>query len=380
MIVLKNLLARTVSPIAALSGLAFINAYLTDKQSDNVVFLLYIIFLISGWCSLSHRQKLLSEIHLAKINKRKSKLYIYSSAAMTTVIIASMCIDTFTLGLLKIERSFSLVFSLFLFLIASHLLALVYSNCWSRNKLHISYIADGSLNFSLIIGLLLHGAFGAPLVSTWSIIFLSLSIGFLISTRSHIQLNKLTMNKGIAASWVNSQLIAFISYFEVFLFADVSGKGMYEYRLAIVIASIFVTIAVVFRQTAIAKNKLELNKIFLYVCLGFSLLTFLYYWKMSPSSLTQSLIVFIIMSILQAIVSVYTYKLHSTNASHLVLLGTILTAVFALLLLYHGLAEVSPASVIGYKILLVCCNIVILSAIMIFYSTQNKPADNLREF
>ena len=58
------------------------------------------------------------------------------------------------------------------------------------------------------------------------------------------------MNKGIAASWVNSQLIAFISYFEVFLFADVSGKGMYEYRLAIVIASIFVTIAVVFRQTA----------------------------------------------------------------------------------------------------------------------------------
>ncbi|MAR89406.1 MAG: hypothetical protein CML06_00785 [Pseudomonadales bacterium] len=188
------------------------------------------------------------------------------------------------------------------------------------------------------------------------------------------------MNKGIAASWVNSQLIAFISYFEVFLFADVSGKGMYEYRLAIVIASIFVTIAVVFRQTAIAKNKLELNKIFLYVCLGFSLLTFLYYWKMSPSSLTQSLIVFIIMSILQAIVSVYTYKLHSTNASHLVLLGTILTAVFALLLLYHGLAEVSPASVIGYKILLVCCNIVILSAIMIFYSTQNKPADNLREF
>jgi hypothetical protein len=351
-------------------ALILLNIWLGLKVSDDIVLVQYFILLTTGWCSLSYRQKLLA-VRITEVNTYSHRFYYYLASIVITMFIA-------VLVSAKISSSYQtasitpMYFGIFIFvfIILIHINSFGYAFYWAEKKLYRSYVIESFPTLSLIVGISFRHFFGWDILTSWGVTFFLLTMTNLLVYRFSVMFQKIRLDKAIFFAWFNSQLIAVISYFEIFLFSDIDGEGLSIFKYLMVASMVIVTITTVLRQMIISKGQYELSNytiafgtILSLASIGCLLISYQF-------DLLIYGLIFVSISILQNYISMGTFKLHLENKTHLVFSVTFLVFLYVVCLSIIGLEIVNPSTVLQAKISVISLSVILTSALL-FYDKRH---------
>jgi hypothetical protein len=371
LILLNNITARAISPLSNFLALFLLGIWFGGSVSDDIVMMQYIILLGTGWCSLSYRQKLLAlSISIEKQETQKYTYFIVS--LLMTAIISFLIVYNFSNTAKSIKfRLYGFWLFLIFFSVLVHLNSFIYAHYWGKKKLFRSYLVESFPSLSLVLAISISILLSIDIIVLWLFIFLSLTFFNLCFSEYWLLFQNVKFDKSVFFAWLNSQLIALISYFEVFLFSEINGEGITIFRYVMLFSMLVVTITTVLRQMMISDGKYNIPQpIVTSMCLMGGVGFFL-----SQETFDFTLIfyccLFVIMSVIQNYVSLGTFILHVQNKSHLVFGVTAILGLFVVILATIGLENVNPISVLQAKVAVISFGVILTSGLII-YSNKMK--------
>lgn len=307
---IRNLITRGVSSLLGIVALLLVTKlYPADIVAKYILFN-YIISMSSGWASGSFRSKLVSDyIKNQEIGNWKN--YSLWILVFGGSVYALVCIFLYY-EVQYTDINFSEYITLFLVVTCQAIVAVYYSYYWSNGKLYLSYSFDSFHMLSVVIATLI----GLVFLFNYKVILIIFSILCLLLLYK-IRLSPPKVTKQLFLASLNSQIIAIISFSDVFFIAATEPVSIIKYRWIMVSFTILTMIIQVLRQMSIIKKEGDLSFI-VYLSIFFSsilVLTLKYNFIFDP----KTLILFIGIGImLQAFTSFHAIKLYRIRKAGLI--------------------------------------------------------------
>lgn len=361
---LFSLISRGLNPLVNLILIYFLSSLFSQELAQNVLLVQMAVYMAAGWCYYSHRQKLFV-LYRDGISRRRWGGYWWVSLLLALVI--SISLINYSNDFNESDLSW---FGLFLVIVGLHLNSFSYAKLWSEKKLYLSYLCEALNSIALLVGVFFAYWFGWNLLEVWAFGYFLLTFFVALRVQIFSVFFSLRLSLELLFSWVNSQLIVFVSLFELFLFSAISGEGLVLYRAVMIISMALVAGFTVARQYIAARGELGLGSVYLgcgavascMVAIAISVYDFDIYLLS---------VFYVVMCILQGVVSMAVLKMHADNKTFWVIFPTLLTllVVYVIFMEWDG---GGVEDVFYYKILVVAFNVFVTSVMILIFDVLDR--------
>ncbi|WP_146171241.1 hypothetical protein [Saccharospirillum sp. MSK14-1] len=208
------------------------------------------------------------------------------------------------------------------------LLSVSYADHWRLGRLYVSYLIDSLFNICLLFSIFL-GLYVGFSIWFWMAAFLLVAVIFgLVFFRN----NSLFFDKDLAYAAMTSQVVVFISYFEVFFIANMDSSGVVYYRYIIITSFLLVTLLNMIKQQYLVSNTPSINLGFLFVVFILSIfMSFFSFFGSVVFGIEVNIyivaFIFLFGCILQVFLSILNFDFFRSKSSAFLFLSNIMTAI-----------------------------------------------------